>query len=203
MTLIHAFYKIIYISFLISIASHIRVAWFCFCLPKTRKMQTVGFWHPRYPFVPAGSLLCDRLPRSVTSCLLGLQEGEWGTSGDVSPFLQGACGKALPDLGVSSISPNGPLLQLLCRKIAEHSKPTPCNLRCLVRGEAKGKIKTHPMSFCTWSHVLCRCLQERWQRKMQDHLAASSVVMTCSSLKMLFTLLLVLAHWSPSQFSSW
>lgn len=47
------------------------------------------------------------------------------------------------------------------QKDREHSKPTLCSVGCLVCGKAKGKIKTHPLSFCTWSHVLCRCFQER------------------------------------------
>lgn len=139
-----------------------------------RKMQTIAFWHPRYPFIPVGKLLRDRLLRAATSCLLGLQAGEWGASGGISPLsglsqkllhstesLQGPCRKALPDLEVSIVPPGGPLLQLLCRETGERSKSRPCNAGCLVHGEGNGKIKTHAMSCCTRSHVLCRCLQER------------------------------------------
>lgn len=74
--------------------------------------------------------------------------------------LQGPRRKALPDLEVSSIPPSGSLLQLLYRKTGQQSKSRLCETGCLVHGEGNGKMKTHPMSCCTWSSVLCRCLQE-------------------------------------------
>lgn len=103
--LIHTFYKIIYISFLISIASHICVAWFYFCLPKKRKMRTVGFWHPRYPLVPASKLLCDPLPRSVTSCLLGLQAGGEELQGVFPPSCRVPVGRLFQIEGLAASFP--------------------------------------------------------------------------------------------------
>ena len=170
MTLVHtSFYKITSISFLISIASHIFVA-FLICYLKKEKcrplpfgiLATLSFLLANFSEI----VFCVLPPGAFLDCRQGSEELQGIFPPSQGPCnnrfatesLQGPCRKALPDLGVSSVPPSGPLLQPLYRKTGKRSKSRPCNTACLVHGEGNGKIKTHPMSCCTWSHVLCRCL---------------------------------------------
>lgn len=172
MTLVHtSFYKITSIFFLISIASHIFVT--CFYLLQKKNADhcllasSLPFHSCWQTSLRPSSARCYQLPSWIAGRGVRSFRGYFPLSGPSqkplhsTESLQGPCRKGLPDLEVSSVPPGGPLLQLLYRETGECSKSRPCNAGCLVHGEGNSKIKTHPMSCCTWSHVLCRCLQER------------------------------------------
>lgn len=135
MTLVHtSFYKVTSISFLLSIASHIFVAGFYLLLEK-KKCRPLPFGI----LVTLSCLLvnfsvivfCTLLPAAFLDCRWGVRNfrGYFSLLGALatSTLQLRACKAPLPDLGVSSIPPSGPLLQLLYRRTGEHSESRPCN----------------------------------------------------------------------------
>lgn len=181
------------------------------------KWRPLPFWHLRYPFIPVGKHFCDHvlcLPQAAfLDCMQGSEELQGVFPPSQGPCnkhfatesLQDPCRKALPDLRVSSILPNSPLLQLKQRLQKDWGafqvQAMQHRVSCAWRRKWQNKNTSHDL-------YLQPCALLVFTRKVVMKGARSvgglqyCLLVPCS-LKVLFMSLLALVCWSPFLFSSW